>query len=78
MSCGHVFHSDCITDYMQVTGKPKTLCCPLKCHNSMPTVDFPEPDSVADAIETGLEDLATDGQLVQVVDVDAEATANIS
>ena len=44
----------------------------------MPTVDFLEPDSVADAIETGLEDLATDGQLVQVVDADAEATASIS
>ena len=33
--CGHVFHTDCINRYMEITCKPKAECCPYKCHHSM-------------------------------------------
>ena len=32
--CGHVFHAECLADYISTTGKPKTHCCPIKCYES--------------------------------------------
>jgi hypothetical protein len=30
--CGHTFHSSCLADYIEPTGKSKTNACPFKCH----------------------------------------------
>ena len=30
--CGHVFHTDCIHKWMDVSGKSKAESCPYKCH----------------------------------------------
>ena len=45
LECGHVFHSDCIQDYLASTGKAKALCCPFKCHQHK-NVSFGEPPVV--------------------------------
>jgi hypothetical protein len=31
LACGHVFHAQCLADYMSATGKSKGACCPYKC-----------------------------------------------
>ena len=41
--CGHVFHTTCIHRYMEVSGKPKSECCPYKCHQTM-VVQVPAKD----------------------------------
>ena len=34
LSCGHVFHTRCLEDYMVVTGKTRETACAFKCHTS--------------------------------------------
>ena len=41
--CGHVFHTDCIHQWMDVSGKAKAECCPYKCHQTM-VVQVPAKD----------------------------------
>ncbi len=31
MECMHVFHSDCIQEYMEISGRPFRYACPFKC-----------------------------------------------
>ena len=53
--CGHVYHTCCLNQYMQVTGKPLQEACPMKCHGSTvvpaiaPADDEEEDDEVEEA-----------------------------
>ena len=37
LPCMHNFHSECLADYMDVSGKPLEACCPMKCYLSSAT-----------------------------------------
>ena len=32
LECGHVFHTECLDRYVEVTGKRRREACPYKCH----------------------------------------------
>ena len=47
--CTHTWHADCIARYMEVTGKPLEMACPMRC--------TPTEDQVpADVFDLGDED----------------------
>ena len=65
LSCGHTYHSECILQYMTVTGKSKSEACPLKCHRSIVDISFapefdaePSPSSPIPTVQADPQDLA--------------------
>ena len=34
LQCGHMVHTNCVQEYMQVSRKPIHECCPYRCHQS--------------------------------------------
>ena len=35
LECMHVFHKQCITDYIETIGKAPKYCCPFKCFKDL-------------------------------------------
>ena len=49
--CGHVYHTYCLNQYMQVTGKPLREACPMKCHGSTVVPADDEDEEADDEVE---------------------------
>ena len=41
LTCGHATHTECVSNYMRVTGKTMAESCPYRCHQSPVAVMVP-------------------------------------
>ena len=70
MLCMHVFHKDCITEYMNITGKPFRYSCPFKCldHELGDGIVVPDDPPVAPEVQPQPNDMEGLLALAMVVD----------
>ena len=66
--CGHSFHAQCIRNCMEIIDKPKTECCPMRCHQSTfmgdPEAADVDGQQVADTNIENQQDVASDDEEV--------------
>ena len=60
--CGHVYHTHCLNQYVQVTGKPKQEACTMKCHCSTVVPQATGEDEAAELADDEVDDSPADDE----------------
>ena len=60
--CGHVYHTHCLNQYVQVTGKPKQEACAMKCHGSTVVPQATGEDEAAELADDEVDDSPADDE----------------
>ena len=75
--CGHVVHSKCLAQFVEVAGKPKEESCPMKCHQTILLQSDDHPEAVTEDEEMTPRGSGEEQQEVEEDSEGEEATARI-